>query len=455
LSTDSKIREFTKKYFESKEGTIAQQSQETFTVTYPNKETPTTEYTYLPTVARERKIALLSTGSPIFQQILNESMEEGGLCQILLSPKEEIDILKQYFKDSPFGCDNCEKTTVGEKTVATCMQSSPCFHEINNAKISGVKIVKKEPVRFFQFYFSVTFQNKLRPKSEEVMSVLLDEQGNAVANGGLSGNNYIDETVTFQNLKSKIDVELFENLKTVAQAQLEPILEEKVILFDLPLQREISSKLRSFDKRLRKERREKVISRKHDFDLQQWHADRETLLSREKESYLTAVSVKLINLLVINTSNVKFELTLDNNAAIRSSFILGVDHTCEVTCPICKQTFFAGYATQDALYVCGNCIRQSVDSGKLYSKKASLCLDETLNEYFEHDLGFICTVCGKRHSRLLQYRCSHDNSSVCIHHYDLCDTCGKVFSKLNLTHTDEFKQKLCPKHAAKTNAREK
>lgn len=82
-------------------------------------------------------------------------------------------------------------------------------------------------------------------------------------------------------------------------------------------------------------------------------------------------------------------------------------------------------------------------------KKAPLKLDETLNEYFEQDAGFVCSVCGKKHSRLLEFKCSYDDSSVCIFHFDHCDLCGEVFSKLNLTSTREFKRKLCPKHAAK------
>ena len=35
-------------------------------------------------------------------------------------------------------------------------------------KNCSVKIVKKEPLRYFLFYFSATFQNKLRPKNEEI-----------------------------------------------------------------------------------------------------------------------------------------------------------------------------------------------------------------------------------------------------------------------------------------------
>ena len=54
----------------------------------------------------------------------------------------------------------------------------------------------------------------------------------------------------------------------------------------------------------------------------------------------------------------------------------------------------------------------------------------------------------------LEFKCSHDNSSICIYHYGLCDVCGKVFSKLNLTYTDEFKRQLCPKHASKNKQKE-
>jgi transposase-like protein len=130
---------------------------------------------------------------------------------------------------------------------------------------------------------------------------------------------------------------------------------------------------------------------------------------------------------------------------------LGLNQTIEVTCPICKKTFTEGYATQDSQYVCANCIKQSIDSGKVYSKKAALSFDDTLDEYIEQGAGFVCSVCGKRHSRLLEFKCSHDGSSVCIQHYGFCDVCGsgKVYSKDNLFYTDEFKHQLCPKHAGK------
>jgi hypothetical protein len=453
-NSDSKIHQFIKAYIESKEGQITQQSNEVFSVSYPDKSS-TTEYTYQPGISHERKTSLLTPGSPEFQQILEESLENGVLCQVLFKPKVEIDaLLRGYFKDTSFACGDCE-VPLGEEITNTGEISPSYYHQINNGKIVSTKIIKNEPVRFLQFYYSLTFQNKLRQKDEEIFTVLVDEDCNVLSMDEVNENNFLsDEAIEIQGFKAKLDVTLFEKLKRVADEKIESTVKEKLIFFDLPLTKEIRSKLKSFDKRLRKERREKVISRKHDFDVQQWHANHEALLRREEESYLTTISVKFSNLLVINTSKVKFEVILDNNSAIHSSFILGFKHKAEVACPICRKNFSHGYATYDGLYVCRVCIRQSIDTAKIYSKKASLQLDEKLNEYFEHDSGFVCSVCGKRHSRLLEFKCSHDNSSICIYHYGLCDVCGKVFSKLNLTYTDEFKRQLCPKHAFKSKQKE-
>lgn len=447
---DTKIHQFIKAYVKSKEGEITEQSDEVFTVKYPNETSPK-EYTYQPAVSREKKIPLITPGSPAFQQILKECLENGVLCQILLNPKENFEaLLKKYFKDLPFACEDCDKVTMGEEVISTCVKSPPCYHQINNGKIVSIKVIKKEPVRYFQFYFSATFQNKLRPRNEETITILVDEECNIVSAGDFSDDTILkNEAIEIQDFKAKLEAAVFDKLKTVADEKLDTILKEKLTLFDLALSKEKKSKLRSFDKRLRRERREKVISRKHDFDIPQWQANYEALLKREEESFITNIAVKFINLLVINTTKIRFEVNLDNNSTIKSSFILGVNHTSEVTCPICRKTVYEGYATQDSLYVCKSCIRQSIDTAKIYSKKAVLTLDETLNEYFEHDSGFVCSVCGKRHSRLLEFKCSHDNSSVCIHHYGLCDICGKVFSKLNLSYTEEFKRQLCPTHAVK------
>ena len=453
--SETETHQFIKAYVKSKNGILTELSDEVFSIKYP-RETNAREYTYLPNLAQEKKIQLITPGSLMFQQILKECLENGILCQILLKPKKEIDIiLKEYFKDSLVSCEDCDKVTAEGEVFSSCIKSPPCYHQINNGKIVSAKVLKNEPVRYFQFYFSATFQNKLRQKSEETITVLIDEEGNIVRAGEFSEENVLsDKAIEVQDCKPKVEASVFEKLRAVADEKLVTIVKEKLVPFDLSLTREKKSKLRNFDKRLRRERREKVISRKHNFDLPQWRTNYESLLKNEEESFITNIAVKFINLIVINTTKIKFDLILDNTSTIRSSIVLGINHNSEVSCPVCKKTFSEGYATQDSLYVCKNCIRQSVDTAKIYSKKAELSLDETLNEYFEHDAGFICSVCGKRHSRLLEFKCSHDNSSVCIHHYGSCDVCGKVFSKLNLTYTDEFKRQLCPKHASKNKEKE-
>ncbi|MGD6850688.1 MAG: hypothetical protein ACQCN6_01345 [Candidatus Bathyarchaeia archaeon] len=447
MSSECEIRRFFEAYIQSRGGKIAGGTDDTVTVAYPDG---TQQFTYQPAVAREKKIPLITTGSPAFQQILKESLENGVLCQISLSPKESFEaLLEGYFRYSSEACMYCQKAQLTREGVRVCTRSEPCFHQINNGKIVSAKVTKKEPARFFQFYYAVSFQNKLRAKSEETISILLDEEGNCLGDrdfevGDVLGN----EELRVQDFKSKLKPQAYDTLKASADMQLGALIKEKVRLFDLPLVEEKRARLRNFERRLRRERRERVISKKHDFDFQKWQTDFEALLEREEETYQTNVNVKLLNLLVINTAKVKFEVSLDNGAVIQCATTIGIGAP-EVTCQTCKKNIAEGFATEDGFYVCGDCTRQSVDTGKLYSKKAPLTLDESLGEYFERDKGFVCSVCGKRHSRLLEFRCNHDNTSVCIHHYDLCDVCGKVFSKLNLTYTNEFQKKLCPKHAKK------
>jgi hypothetical protein len=446
--SDAEIYRFLATYVKSKGGEIINKANDVVAVKYPDEATPQ-EYTFQPALSRERKIALLTTGSPAFQQMLKECLETGVLCQVQLRPKQDFEtLLKTFFKDSPFICGNCPEVVLGEEKVSLCTKHQPCYHSIKNGKIFSINVTRKEPVRYFQFYFSAAFQNKLRPKNEEIISMLIDEEGNVVKVGDSGIDNILkNAALDIQDFKTKLKLEHFDALKKVANQELGAILTEKLVLFDLPLGKEKKSKLRSFEKRLRRERREQTISRKHDFDYQKWQANYETLLKREEDSYITNIAVKFINLLVINTTRVTVEVNLGNNAVIHSSLIMGISLAPEVTCPICKKIIFEGYATHDSLYVCGACFRQSIDTAKIYSKKAALRLDETLNEWIERDSGFVCSVCGKRHSKLLEFRCSCDNSSVCIHHYGLCDVCGKVFSKLNLSYTEEFKRKLCPTHA--------
>ncbi|MCW4030711.1 MAG: hypothetical protein NWE92_13835 [Candidatus Bathyarchaeota archaeon] len=358
-------------------------------------------------------------------------------------------MLRTYFKDSAFECEDCATVTGGDAPVSVCIKPQPCYHQINNAKIHSATATKKEPAKYFLFYYSITFQNRLRPKNEEAIPILVDTKGNLIDDCEFEEASILrNPEIEVRDSRLKIKPEEFETLKKVADKKLGELLKQKLALFDLPLRKEQRAKLKSFDRRLRRERREQVIARKHEFDYPQWQANYQALLKREEESFITTIAVKFANLLIINTSKVSFELELDNHSSTHATFVLGITQP-EVTCPICRKPFHEGYATQDELYVCGNCIRQSVDTAKIYSKKAALTLDDTLNEYVESNGGFVCSVCGKRHSRLLEFKCSHDNSSVCIQHYGLCDICGKIFSKSNLTYTQEFKRQLCPAHTTK------
>ena len=445
--SNTQIHKFIRAFVESKDGELVDKSDEIFTIKYP-KTLSAKEYTYQPVVAREKKIPLITTGSPAFQEILNECLENGLLCSVLLKSKaDDESLLKDYFKDSPFACEDCDRVSIEKEEVSFCVKSPRCYHQINNAKIVSMKINKKERVRFFQFYFSAVFQNKLRPRNEETIMILIDEDGNIAGTGDFHEHDLLkNKAVEILDAQSSLETKVFDKLKILVDEKLDSILKEKLAFFDLPLNKDIKTKLRSYDKRLREERREKLISKNHDFDEKRWQANHDALLKREEESYRTHIVVKFLNLLIINTDKVSFEINLDNNSTINSSFVLGVNAPSQVTCPSCGKTFFEGYATQDSYYLCRDCIRQSIETGRIYSTKQDLALDSTLNEYIEPDLGFVCSVCGKRSSRLLEFKCNHDNSSVCIHDYGLCNNCGRIFSEANLTPSKESNRKLCPKH---------
>ena len=87
--SDTKIHAFIKSFVESKKGELIEQSNEVFTVKYPNQ-TSATEYTYYPALAREKKAVLVTPGSPTFQQILDECLDNGVLCQIAVNLKGRI-----------------------------------------------------------------------------------------------------------------------------------------------------------------------------------------------------------------------------------------------------------------------------------------------------------------------------------------------------------------------------
>jgi len=449
---NTKIFKFLREYVKTKQGNITQQENEVIKVTFQNGKPPII-YTFQPDVSRKKKIPLIALGSPTFQEILRECLENGILSQIIVNPKPDIETyLKNRFAYSSSSCAGCEEVILGNKGIGICVKPQPCYHIINNGNITEIKNLNKKSVRFFQFYFLISFHNKLKPKSEEVITILIDEKSNIVKIGELNEDQIVkNNELEIDDVKGKIKPKVFDDLRKVADLKIEEIIKAKLLLFDLQLIKEKKAKLKNFDKRLRRERREQLISKKIDFNFQRWQTNYESLLRREEESYITNVKVKLVNLLIVNTIEVKFEANLSNNSRVHSSLTLGVNESVEINCPICKNTFSEGYATEDALYVCEKCIKQSVDTGKIYSKKATLTLDPVLKEYIEPEAGFVCSVCGKKYSKLLEYKCSYDNTSVCIHHYGFCDICGETFSKLNLSYTDEFKSQLCPKHATKNN----
>lgn len=434
---------FVRAYFRERGCQVNGKPDEVFAVVCADQSVQ--EYTYEASVARERKVPLLAPGSAAFQQILKDCQEDGLLCQIALKPKgSSEEALQCFFMDIPTDCTCCERYS---KQASLCLKPKPCHHKINNGKIAAAKTTKAEPVRFLQFYFSVTFHNRLRAKSEETITVLVEEKTGEICRDPFDLGGLAQLGVEVLDFKSKVKSDIFQNFKATAGEKVKEAVSGKLTLFDLPLCRARKAKLKAFERRLRKERKEHVISKKHDFDYLKWQNDYDVLLKREEESYETNVSVKFTNLLVVNTQKVKCQLTLDNGANIDIQFTLGLEPNVEATCSICKKQFTEGYATQDGLYVCADCTRQSIDTGKMYSKKARLTHDEKLNEFFESDAGFICSVCGKKFSRLQEFKCSHDGSSVCVSHFDRCDDCGKVFSKNNLTYTAEFKHQLCPTHA--------
>ena len=99
----------------------------------------------------------------------------------------------------------------------------------------------------------------------------MDEKGNIVPAEDFNEDSLLkNEAIELQDDKTKLKPDVLDKLKTVADEKLAAILKEKLALYDLPLNKEKKAKLRSFEKRLRRERREHVISKKHDFDYVKW-----------------------------------------------------------------------------------------------------------------------------------------------------------------------------------------
>jgi hypothetical protein len=439
---DTELHKFIRAFVESKGGKLSDVCTEFFEIEYPHSLGPT-KYTYQPVIAREKGIELIATGSPAFNAILQECLVNGIVSSVCLRTKEDPEIyLRDFFKDSTYRCDYCESIDIENKEIYFCAQSPKCYHKINNSKIASIKIINKQPFRLFQFYFSILLKNKLR-KNEETARILIDEDGNTY-DFDISAK----EQLEFIDSEEKVDLALYDTLKLVADKKVDSILKDKQTMFDLLLTKQITGRMRNLKRRLEEEKLEKSISKKDaDIDEKAWKANEEATLQREEESLKTTLDIRFLNLLAIRTEKVSFEIVLQNNSKINSAFILGVDSPAQIICPSCGKAIYEGYATEDGFYLCIDCIKQTVDTRKIYSTNHELPTDAITNEFIEEDKGFLCNVCGKLNSRLFEFKCSHDGQAVCINCCTMCTKCGKLFSISNVVESKESGKTYCTEHS--------
>jgi hypothetical protein len=435
------LHKFIKAYVTSEGGDLVDICEEYFTVEFSGQLSPT-KYTYQPVVSRESKIDLIATGSPALESIVRDCLSKGILSSVLLRMKESPEeLLRNRFKDIDYSCELCEKVNIKNRELSFCTRSPRCYHRINNAKIESVKIEKSEPLRLFQFYFSVLFRNKLR-KNEEMIKILIDEEGNLHHSEILENPDLelIDST-------ERLDVALFDKLNAIVNETLDSVLEEKKGVFDMPLKRQVVNRLRTLERKLEEERLQRTITKKSwQFDEENWEVQRNAILKGEEEALKTQISVKFLNLLLVRTERIHTEIHLTNNSRIRFSHIVGLSESTELQCPRCKKLFSSGYATEDGFYLCEDCIKQSLETRKIYSSDFDLDIDSTTNEYIEKNEGFRCSVCGSLNSKFFEFRCSHDGSQVCYNCYDVCAKCGKLFSTRYMERCKESGNPYCREH---------
>lgn len=441
---NTELHRFIRTFVESEGGKLTDVCDEFFEIEYPSSLGPR-KFTYQPAIARERKIDLIATGSPALEEIVQECLTKGILASISLKTREDPETyLKNFFKDTVYSCDYCETMTLEDKEISFCTKSPRCYHKINNGKITTIKIVRKQPLWLFQFYFSAFFKNKLR-KNEEMVKILIDEEGNNYDFDILAQDQF-----EFTDSEEKMDLESYDKLKPAVDEKLDSTLKDKQIVFDLLLKKQVTGRLRNLERQLEEEKLEKSISKKDpNFDEDKWKTDKDTTLQREGESLKTAIDIKFLNLLSIRTERVFFEITFNNSSKIDSSFIVGIDSPAKIICSGCGTTFYEGYATEDGSYLCIDCIKQTVDAGKIYSKDYNLPVDATTNEYIEHERSFQCSVCRKLNSKLFEFKCNHDGSSVCINCCTACTKCGKLFSISNASKSKESGRMYCSEHTIK------
>lgn len=288
--------------------------------------------------------------------------------------------------------------------------------------------------------------NRLK-KNEEIVYILLDEHGNQINEDILHNNS-----LTFSDSRDRIELTSFDKFNSLANEILDQIIKDKMNVFDLQLKKEIRCKLTALEKKLDDENLQKSISKKWEFDEKKSKIKKEVILTKERESLDTFVSVKFLNFLLVNTNRISFQIILNNNSRIESSFLLGIDKYIKTYCLFCNKEISEGFATEDGEYVCINCLNQSVDTKKLYSKKVKLSKDHTTNENIENDGGFVCSVCNKRNSNHFKFNCTYDNSDVCYSCFDVCSKCNRPFSNNNLKKSENTKKSYCPSDIKKCDS---
>jgi len=443
IYSNTPVHTFIREFVESEKGEVKDISEEYFTIKLPSTLKPI-KYTYKPAIASEQKIDLIATGSPAFNGIIDECLNDGviGSAKIINKTKIE-DALKKFFKDNEYHCDESEKITINKKDHFICTHIPACFHRINNAKIESIKIINRLPINLYLFVYSIFWNNKLK-KNEEIISVLLNKNGEHIDADLLN-----DENIDLVDTRDQITLTLFDTLNASANELIDSILKNKKQVFDLQLKKEINQKIVALEKKLDDDRLQKKISKKWKFNEEEWKLKKDHQLSKEKDSLDTFISVKFLNFLCLTTEKITYEIVLSNKSKIKSSFVLGVDKYFSITCSSCGKEHSEGYATEDKKYLCIDCINQSLDSKEIYSKDYTLIKDNTTKEFIENDSGFKCSVCNKKHSNKFLFKCNQDQSRVCLSCFDFCTKCDDLFSTLNLTSSKESKKLFCSKHIMK------
>lgn len=149
---------------------------------------------------------------------------------------------------------------IGTEEIGVCTKNPKCYHQINNAKKLSVETLKQEDMTFFQFFFTAKFENKLRPKTEEMIMITIDTDGNIISYGDFHENNTLENSqLNIEDDNEPIEQSTFDRLKLIADEKIDSILNAKLDFYDLSLECEIRNKLRSFDKRLKEEKRETYL----------------------------------------------------------------------------------------------------------------------------------------------------------------------------------------------------